>query len=354
MLDLQYGLPVQVRDQALALQAEMMPRSDAGREFALRQMEDNGELDNEDKFTKAPAANNELLARLGRTQPYYERNKARVCSFWLKGACTRGAECPYRHEIPANLDPELQNQSYHARYYGVNDTVANKMLGKVGSEPTLTPPADPNITTLFVGGVPETVSDSDLRDVFYSFGELESVRVISHRHCAFVTYATRQGAERAAQGLAGRLVVKGTKLSLRWGRPAAQRSDEQQGAAGAPGTSVDPAKAVGGIATAGMQPGGARSRPIPERGFLLAADVLGKPQAPGRCIPPWTPPSSAPPRGGTGQGGRGLCRCPCTRRLRRGCSRPTDRGVRKGRRGPSLLQATHPRRQRSNTVFIAW
>jgi pre-mRNA-splicing factor RBM22/SLT11 len=38
----------------------------------------------------------ELLLKLARKTPYYKRNEAHICSFWVKGACKRGAECPYR------------------------------------------------------------------------------------------------------------------------------------------------------------------------------------------------------------------------------------------------------------------
>ena len=39
LLDLEYGLPVQVRDAALAKQDEGLPQSDAGREYALQRMQ---------------------------------------------------------------------------------------------------------------------------------------------------------------------------------------------------------------------------------------------------------------------------------------------------------------------------
>ena len=39
LLDLEYGLPVQVRDAALAKQNEGLPQSDAGREYALQRMQ---------------------------------------------------------------------------------------------------------------------------------------------------------------------------------------------------------------------------------------------------------------------------------------------------------------------------
>ena len=39
LLDLDYGLPVQVRDQALGKQDEGLPESDPGKEYALQRMQ---------------------------------------------------------------------------------------------------------------------------------------------------------------------------------------------------------------------------------------------------------------------------------------------------------------------------
>ncbi|CAI5533531.1 unnamed protein product [Closterium sp. Naga37s-1] len=39
------------------------------------------------------------------------------------------------------------------------------------------------------------------RDKFYSYGEVESIRLITPRSCAFVTFTTREDAEKAAEGL---------------------------------------------------------------------------------------------------------------------------------------------------------
>ena len=41
-------------------------------------------------------APSDVLMRLARTTPYYKRNRPHVCSFWVKGECKRGEECPYR------------------------------------------------------------------------------------------------------------------------------------------------------------------------------------------------------------------------------------------------------------------
>ena len=46
--------------------------------------------------TKASSAGKEMLKQLARTDPYYKRNRPHVCSFFVKGECNRGSECPYR------------------------------------------------------------------------------------------------------------------------------------------------------------------------------------------------------------------------------------------------------------------
>jgi pre-mRNA-splicing factor RBM22/SLT11 len=58
-----------------------------------------------------------------------QRNRAPICSFFARGECKRGAECPYRHELPTVGD--LADQNIKDRYYGVNDPVARKMLNRV-------------------------------------------------------------------------------------------------------------------------------------------------------------------------------------------------------------------------------
>lgn len=40
-----------------------------------------------------------MLTKLARKAPYYKRNRPHVCSFWVKGECKRGEECPYRYPI---------------------------------------------------------------------------------------------------------------------------------------------------------------------------------------------------------------------------------------------------------------
>lgn len=227
LLDLDYGLPVQVRDQALGQAQESLPESDAGKEYALNRMQAEGALDRNPYETSKP---NELLMKLRRPEPYYARNRAKICTFFVRGECKRGAECPYRHEMPTS--GPLSEQNIKDRYYGVNDPVAAKLMDRANKMSKLTPPEDRTICTLFVGGVPDDVSEDDLRDQFYPYGELKSVKKVASRSCAFVTYATREAAERAADELANKLVVKGHRLKLLWGKPQAPRPAAEGGVAG--------------------------------------------------------------------------------------------------------------------------
>ena len=107
----------------------------------------------------------------------------------------------------------------------MNDPVALKLLGKAGEMTSLEAPEDESIRTLYVGGLDARVTEQDLRDHFYAHGEIESIKLVLQRACAFVTYTTREGAEKAAEELSNKLVIKGLRLKLMWGRPQTQKPE---------------------------------------------------------------------------------------------------------------------------------
>lgn len=286
LLDLKYGVPTQVRDAALGLTNDgAAPRSAVGVEYALTQEAAQGTLgqryleaagpgapgaalaapststalagpgDSVGDAPPPPAAGAAMLERLARRPHYYERNKAKVCSFFAKGECKRGSECPYRHEMPKT--GPLSKQSIKDRYYGVNDPVAQKVLAGEAERSKIPPPPDPSITTLFVGGLTPHVGEGDLRAAFSAHGDIASVLVRGDR--AFVTFAARSGAEAAAAALAGRLAFHGAPARLAWGKPAPPRAG---GPGGALYPSMDPSRAgaapvaLPGVKRAGDEGGG--------------------------------------------------------------------------------------------------
>lgn len=48
-------------------------------------------------------SSSDMLLKLARTTPYYKRNRPHICSFWVKGECKRGEECPYRWGLIASV-----------------------------------------------------------------------------------------------------------------------------------------------------------------------------------------------------------------------------------------------------------
>ncbi|XP_044252732.1 pre-mRNA-splicing factor RBM22 [Tribolium madens] len=216
LLDLEYGLPIQVRDAALKLKDDL-PKSDVNKEYYIQNME--RELQRSDSGVLSNKLNepNDLLMRLARTAPYYKRNRPHVCSFWVKGECRRGEECPYRHEKPTDPEDPLADQNIKDRYYGVNDPVADKLLKRAAAMPALPPPEDKTITTLYIGNL-GTLTEQDIRDHFYQYGEIRSVSLVPKQQCAFVQYTTRAAAETAAEKTFNKLILGGRRLTIKWGR----------------------------------------------------------------------------------------------------------------------------------------
>lgn len=239
LLDLEFGLPVQVRDASLAVgdrQRAVVPQSDGTREYAAAQSERaiaNGEID---AIYAAPKVNS-IAEKARRTAPRYERNKARICSFFLKGNCTRGLYCPYRHEKPEDdrNDDGMAVQNIRDRYYGVNDPVAGKIFGKAGFSSdgkrrisqqnggVPPPPEDTSIRTLFIGGIKSGVDEAALRNLFSEISGLSRLSLLASKGIAFVEFQSRKAAEEAMNETHGPRDVNGVKVFVNWGKGGNKR-----------------------------------------------------------------------------------------------------------------------------------
>ena len=88
---------------------------------------------------------------------------------------------------------ELAEQNIRDRYYGVNDPVAKKMLNRLGEQPAkLQKPDDTSITTLYIGGIQEDITQEDVKEPFFKYGEITTLKLVPHRNCAFITFASRE------------------------------------------------------------------------------------------------------------------------------------------------------------------
>ncbi len=77
--------------------------------------------------------------------------------------------------------------------------------------------ADPNNTTVFVGGLSSLISESTLRRYFEHFGEITYVKIPPGKGCGFVQYVRKQDAENAIQRMNG-FPILNSKIRLSWGR----------------------------------------------------------------------------------------------------------------------------------------
>eukprot|EP01060_Flectonema_neradi_P029803 TRINITY_DN4200_c0_g1_i1.p1 TRINITY_DN4200_c0_g1~~TRINITY_DN4200_c0_g1_i1.p1 ORF type:complete len:284 (+),score=35.10 TRINITY_DN4200_c0_g1_i1:62-913(+) len=130
LYDLEYGLPVAVRDNYSKPDDFQKHSSDVQRNyFAARNEEAMSEGLAPHLAGDSRDRTNEDLKRLARKTVNYSRNRPQVCSFYTRGECNRGKECPYRHEDqPDNAD--MAKQKIKDRYFGTHDPVASKMLNQ--------------------------------------------------------------------------------------------------------------------------------------------------------------------------------------------------------------------------------
>jgi len=222
LLDLEYGLPTQVRDTALALQNEA-PTSDVNREYYAQNMEGKLEANRSGlDSTRASSAAKDMLKQLARTDPYYKRNRPHVCSFFVKGECNRGDQCPFRHEKP--VDNALSKQNIQDRYYGKNDPVAQKIMSKHADSQGLKPPEDTSVMSLFLSSLPASADEQSIRTrVVQSLPAIDPSQVRSVVHvakskCAFINFTDRSAAETAAEAWANGLDMEGERVGVKWGR----------------------------------------------------------------------------------------------------------------------------------------
>lgn len=54
----------------------------------------------------------------------------------------------------------------------MNDPVAEKLMRSAAAMPALPPPEDVTVTTLYVGNLPDNITEEELKGNFYQYGEI--------------------------------------------------------------------------------------------------------------------------------------------------------------------------------------
>lgn len=220
MLDLSFGLPITVRDAALKMVAPG-PTSGVNREYYAQEHERELEEGRGavEEYEKTDEKARDLLRRLANSEPYYKKQRR------LEASGEGEQQKPEQKLIGHGPGPIRTTDSRRvgaARGGKPSSRGGRAFPGTTQLPPQprdILPPSDPNITSLFVTGVEDDLPEHAVRTFFTPFGTIRSL-ICSHRaHCAFINYATREGAEKAAEACQGKAVIHGCPLRVQWGKP---------------------------------------------------------------------------------------------------------------------------------------
>lgn len=231
IMDLQFGLPIVIRDKALELIAPG-PQSEINREYFAQNNEraiEEGRAGVEE-YEKTDEKARELLRRLAQSKPYFRKGK----ELDEEGNPVPGAPSSSGSALGGNAavgaglggpGPIRPRDSRAAAAVGARPGGGRKgPLGANAPPPgpkDWLPPADQTLMSLFVTGIEDDLPEYKIRDHFKAFGKIKSLVVSHMTHCAFVNYETREAAERAAAECKGRAVIAGCPLRIRWSQPKA-------------------------------------------------------------------------------------------------------------------------------------
>ncbi|KAF2236106.1 hypothetical protein EV356DRAFT_513351 [Viridothelium virens] len=265
MLDLQFGLPIVVRDAALKMVAPG-PTGTVNREYYAQEHEreiEEGRGELEGVYEGAEGKARDLLKRLAESEPYYKKQRR----LEAEGRAEEGQEGGAAPKaLPAPTTGEEGGEELHrpgpvrtrdsrpgrGGRGGARGGRAFPSAAQLPPGPQdIAPPADKNITSLFVTGVEDDMPEHEIRTHFSKFGKLRSV-VCSHRsHCAFINYMTRKDAEVAAEACQGKAVVAAVPLRVQWGKPKVLDTMDRDQRMAQARAGRDTARAVAGSSGAG-------------------------------------------------------------------------------------------------------
>jgi pre-mRNA-splicing factor RBM22/SLT11 len=228
------------------------------------------------------------LKDMARMEPRYERNLAKLCSFFARGECDRGDACPFRHELPKDRNDPLSKQNTKDRFFGTSDPVANKILGRKRQYEQEQAKRDDDEgydkarATLYIryqGDPPFPVmEESVIRDHFYAFGEIAAVRPQSEKGQAFVEYTQPEAAELAIATM-NRKELESRTIYVSWarapkrGEAGPSLSTQEQASSGSSPANLRPMPPPGGVTRKAMS---TKFTAAPRPNYLTSSSSLGR------------------------------------------------------------------------------
>lgn len=208
LLDLTYGIPIQLRDAALKMAGvEGINSSEPSNAISKLYV-----ANNEEKFDKLGGASitsssekaREILTKLAlasNNKPVSKKEKE-------------------KEELPQHIDK----------------IDVSKIISKLPLNGSLIPPEDQSITSLFIFGIDDSLPEYKIQDHFEQYGKIKSFNCQHKAKCGYITFQSRKEAEAAAQALGdtgektpGSFVIDSIPLKVTWGkeRPLGATSGEK-------------------------------------------------------------------------------------------------------------------------------
>ena len=264
LFDLQFGLPVELRDKYLKKKIEI-PKEQANLDYFISKATENFENLNlpyykPDAYKISPEMSsikniieNKDNNGIDKKNKIIKRNQRYICSFFLRGECNRGDLCPYRHEFveesdideheidKINGDNDNQSDSndekedkkdknnnkkqgvlenIKARYMGIDDPVASRIIKNYSDKSPPEPPKDQSIKTIVINEVlDESLKEKDIINIFAKYGELKQVKLMINKgNCIYVTFGSRKNCEKCINDLFNKCYIKDEKYRLTWAK----------------------------------------------------------------------------------------------------------------------------------------
>jgi len=279
LFDLQFGLPVELRDKFLKKKIEI-PKEQANLDYFISKATENFEnlelpYYKPDAYKISPELsaikniidikNKENNNNDKNKNKIIKRNQRYICTFFLRGECNRGDLCPYRHEIIEQSDndeneidkingeehnekekekekekeeldekekakdekdkdkkPKKQGvlENIKARYMGIDDPVARRIIKNYSDKSPPEPPKDQSIKTIVINEVlDESLKEKDIINIFAKYGELKQVKLMINKgNCIYVTFGSRKNCEKCINDLFNKCYIKDEKYRLTWAK----------------------------------------------------------------------------------------------------------------------------------------
>ena len=275
LFDLQFGLPVELRDKFLKKKIEI-PKEQANLDYFISKATENFEnlelpYYKPDVYKISPELsaikniidikNKENNNNDKNNKKIIKRNQRYICTFFLRGECNRGDLCPYRHEIIEQSDndeneidkingeehnekekekeeldekekakdekdkdkkPKKQGvlENIKARYMGIDDPVARRIIKNYSDKSPPEPPKDQSIKTIVINEVlDESLKEKDIINIFAKYGELKQVKLMINKgNCIYVTFGSRKNCEKCINDLFNKCYIKDEKYRLTWAK----------------------------------------------------------------------------------------------------------------------------------------